>query len=273
MNLLEIGPAIEALNSKDEDFSKTCFEFLKTNKLAYKLEELESFIADWSLENATLPDQVNVYNGFGQPPVTIFNNGHFVVDLYFWQTLDTSIHSHSFCGSFQVLAGESRHEVFKVTKEKEFFEDIFISHLDRVIDEKLLVGDIREIKRGLDFSHRVLHEYNPTVTLCIRTVNDKSPQWHHFDNGLSIQKKSPEACDIKRLSIYDYLLTRNPEQGLVYLDKLMEIFSPSLVMNLYEQLSYDQMGLSEESVELFFDKVVEKYGKTEWFSTYMEFFS
>lgn len=272
-DLLNIGKEIEALKPTAEDFSKVCTEFLIKSKFDFELEELESFIAQWSLEQETLPEQVNVYNGFGQPPVTIFNNGHFVVDLYFWQTLDTSIHSHSFCGAFQVVAGESRHEVFKVHKKEEFFPDIYTSQIECVVDETLVKGDIREIKRGLEFSHRVLHEQNPTVTLCIRTVNDRTPQWHHFDNGLSIQKRSPEACDIKRLSIYDYLLTRNPQHGLVYLEKLMDSFSPSLIMNLYEQLSYDQMGLTEEGVEVFFDKVVERFGETPWFKVYMDFFN
>lgn len=271
--LLSIGKKIEELNPSDTDFSKSCTKFLKEANFNFELNEIEDFIAHWSLDSQTLPDQVNVYNGFGQPPVTIFNNGHFVVDLYFWQTLDTSIHSHSFCGAFQVLYGESRHEVFKVSKKEEFFEDIFISDLENIIDENLKKNDIREIKRGLEFSHRVLHEHNPTVTLCIRTVNDKGPQWHHFDNGLSIQKRTAEACDIKRLSIFDYLLTRDEERGLAYLDKLMNTFSPSLIMNLYEQLSYDQMGLQESSVEVFFDKVVERFGQTKWFATYMDFFN
>ncbi len=273
--LLTIGHSIEELKKQNPnmDFSLICTDYLLEKKLNFKLEEIENFIATWSLENEILPDQVNVYNGFGQPPVTIFNNGEFVVDLYFWQTLDTSIHSHSFSGAFQVLHGSSQHEVFKVEKKEEFFDDIFISKLEKVTDEMLEVGEVREIKRGLEFSHRVLHLENPTVTLCIRTVNDKTPQWHHFDNGLSIQKKGPEACDIKRLSIFDYLLSRNVQSGLNYLEELMNTFSPSLVMNLYEQLSYDQMGLQEDSVEVFFDKVVERYGNTPWFQVYMDFFN
>jgi len=139
--------------------------------------------------------------------------------------------------------------------------------------ETLNVGDVREIKRGLGFSHRVLHEINPTVTLCIRTVNDKTPQWHHFDNGLSIQKVSPEASDIKRLSILDYIYIQDEDRAENYVTSLLNSFSPSLTMNLYEQLSYDQMGLSEETVEYFFSKVVDKYGKTCWYKTYMESFN
>lgn len=267
--LLEIGRQVEELAKDGADFSAICTNFLNEAKFNYDLQEIEDFVSAWSLESDKLPEQVNVYNGFGQPPVTIFNNGEFVVDLYFWQTLDTSIHSHSFCGAFQVLHGKSKHEVFKVSKKQEFFDDIYLSDLELIIDEDLEKNAIREIKRGLDFSHRVLHMENPTVTLCIRTVNDKTPQWHHFDNGLSIQKRSPEACDIKRLSIFDYLLMRDSNKGLNYLEDLMDSFSPSLIMNLYEQLSYDQMGLQEESVEVFFDKVVERYAKTIWFETYM----
>ncbi|WP_412473306.1 hypothetical protein [Halobacteriovorax sp. YZS-1-1] len=271
--ILNIGKEIEDLKLNNENFSHACYEYLKNKSIKVDIHELEDFIAKWSLETKVLPEQVNVYNGFGQPPITLFNNGHFVVDLYFWQTLDTSIHSHSFSGAFQVLYGESRHEVFKVTKDEEFFDDIFLSNLECIVDETLVTNDIREIKRGLEFSHRVLHEHNPTVTLCIRTVNDKSPQWHHFDNGLSIQKRSPEASDIKRLSIFDYLITRNPKQGRDYLDRLMNEFSPSLIMNLYEELSYDQMGLQESSVEIFFEAVVDRFGDTKWFKRYMDFFN
>ncbi len=269
MNIFDIGSHIESLNLSDEEFSRGCKIFLEKEKIDLSLEEIESSIFSWSLESQKLPDQVNVYNGFGQPPVTIFNNSRFVVDIYFWQTLDTSIHSHSFCGAFQVLFGESRHEVFRVQKEKEYFPDIFQGSLDCITDEVLYKNDIREIKRGLEFSHRVLHQHNPTVTLCIRTINDKSPQWHHFENGLSIQKSSPESCDIKRLSIFDYLYSKDEEEAQIYLEQLMEQFSASLMMNLYEQLSYDQMGLREESVEAFFSAVVERYGDDDWFKSYM----
>lgn len=273
MKILEIGQEIESLLKSDSDFSKIAFNYLKNSNLSYSLKELEEFMMSWSLDNPTLPDQVNVYNGFGQPPLTLFNNGSFVVDLYFWQTLDTSLHSHSFSGAFKVLHGKSLHEVYKITKTEEYFPDIFKSDLSLDTKETLNVGDVREIKRGLGFSHRVLHEINPTVTLCIRTVNDKTPQWHHFDNGLSIQKVSPEASDIKRLSILDYIYIQDEDRAENYVTSLLNSFSPSLTMNLYEQLSYDQMGLSEETVEYFFSKVVDKYGKTCWYKTYMESFN
>ncbi len=272
MKLLEIGPEIESLLKNNSNFSKVAFDYLKASKLSYSLKELEEFMMSWSLENSTLPDQVNVYNGFGQPPLTLFSNGRFVVDLYFWQTLDTSLHSHSFSGAFQVLHGRSLHEVYKVTKKEEFYPDIFTSDLSLEIEETLNIGDVREIKRGLGFSHRVLHEINPTVTICIRTVNDKTPQWHHFENGLSIQKISPEASDIKRLSILDYIYTQDYTRAEDYVETLLDTFSPSLTMNLYEQLSYDQMGLNEETVEYFFSKVVNKYGNTSWYETYMKAF-
>ncbi len=272
MNLLDIGTHIESLGLNKENFSSECFKFLNQTNIDLDLEQIEDLVIKWSEREGELPDQVNVYNGFGQPPVTLFNNAKFVVDIYFWQTLDTSIHSHSFCGAFKLLHGESRHEVFKVNQKEFYFDDIFKSELKLITDERLIKGDTREIKRGLDFSHRVLHEHNPTVTLCIRTINDKTEQWHHFENGLSIQKRSPSASDIKRLSIFDYLLHQNEKRAMSYLKSLMNRFSPSLIMNLYEQLSYDQMGLQEASVEVFFERVVQKFGHTPWYKTYMESF-
>ena len=57
----------------------------------------------------------------------------------------------------------------------------------------------------------VVHIDNPTVTLCIRTCNDITiPQWHHFENGLSILKRELDESVYKKLFYFDYCLTKHP---------------------------------------------------------------
>ena len=52
------------------------FEYELTN------EALDAALGRRLMETRPLPEQVNLHNTFGQPPVTLFNNGRFVVDLY-----------------------------------------------------------------------------------------------------------------------------------------------------------------------------------------------
>ena len=105
-SLEELGHCIERAWAKENDeralFSQISYDHLAKFSNRYSLEELEKDLAVW-LANSKLPKQLNIYNNFGQPPVTIFNNSKFVIDLYFWTDIDTSIHSHSFSGAFKVL--------------------------------------------------------------------------------------------------------------------------------------------------------------------------
>src|SRR4051794_27508309 len=88
------------------DGSLEAFTKLSTQALAdfsYSLSsiELDQALAASLLEIHALPQQVALHNTFGQPPLTLFNNGKFVVDLYIWVNFDTSIHSHGFRGAFR----------------------------------------------------------------------------------------------------------------------------------------------------------------------------
>ncbi|MDD0854340.1 hypothetical protein HBN50_14605 [Halobacteriovorax sp. GB3] len=272
-DLLNLAQSIESkwTDGTHESFSKISTEVLQGLNFNHPLVEFENELAKWLLENE-LPRQINVYNEFGQPPVTLFNNEKFVIDLYFWMHADTSVHSHSFSGAFKVLFGRSVHEVFKVQEVKSYSSDVMKTDIKRESIELLNTGSIHPILSGNSFNHRVLHIDHPTVTLCIRTVNDNRPQWHHFTNGLSIEKKSLSQKELKTLFYYDYLNNNENPKSVDFLEKMIASLSISSALNLYEILSNDLMGMSEESAELIVSKVYEKYHQTEWFSIYESFY-
>jgi len=260
-------------NFNKSNFADIAFNCLNefTNELT--LVELEGQIQNLILENK-LPKQLNVYSNFGQPPVTIFNNGRFVVDLYFWQDIDTSIHSHSFSGAFKVLFGRSFHEVFEVNPIKKFTEDIMSTDISITSSDLLKQGSTQKIVSGNSFNHRVVHLDMPTVTLCVRTIDDKDKgQWHHFINGLSIQKREIEESQIKSLFYFEYSLVRNPESAIKFISELVENWDKSVVMNIFEQLLNDGMGLKPDTSEWLINFISNNYRELEWFGIYEEYYS
>ncbi len=271
--LVELGNKIEDLWSKvgheEAAFPDICHEELSVFKHEMTLEDFDSEMANW-IHQAKLPNQLNVYNTFGQPPVTVFNNGKFVIDLYFWMQVDTSIHSHSFSGAFKVLFGRSLHEQFKIQPTQIHAPDVMSTKVNRERTDILLQGETHRIIQGNSFTHRVIHLETPTITLCARTVTDETKQqWHHFQNGISIEKKSIPEDVLKNLYFYQYLLLRDNQKGLQFLKRMVNDLPLSTNMNLFEQLSIDPMGLEEDAIGAFFDEVYELVGETPWFKEYM----
>ncbi|TNF26180.1 MAG: hypothetical protein EP319_14560 [Deltaproteobacteria bacterium] len=272
-SIIELGNKIEDLWSKvghDETaFPDICYEELADFNNEMSLDDFDSEMADW-IQKSSLPTQLNVYNSFGQPPVTVFNNGKFVIDLYFWMHVDTSIHSHSFCGAFKVFFGRSLHEQFSIQPIDIYAPDIMKTKVDRIKTDILDQGSTLRIIQGNDFTHRVIHLETPTITLCARTVTDTTKQqWHHFPNGISIEKKSIPEDVLKKIYFYQYLLQRDEEKGLDFLKDLVQDLSLSINMNLYEQLTMDPMGLEDYAIEPFFNEVYARVGETPWFKEYM----
>lgn len=269
---LDIEQSWEKENLSLSSFPEICLKQLTDFNLELTQDEFEDWVATFLL-NEQIPKQLNVYNTFGQPPVTIFNNGHFVVDLYFWMYVDTSIHSHSFSGAFKLLFGRSVHETYQISPKAIYAPDIMSTEFKSIKNELIIPGDTKKITSGNEFNHRLIHLDAPTITLCVRTCDDKkSTQWHHFDNGLSVQKRSLEEEVIKKLYYYNYLFMRNRDNGVQFISKNINAWDISTTLNLYEQISIDGMGIDPEAIDCFFEIVTSKYGETEWFKLYQSFY-
>jgi hypothetical protein len=232
-------------------------------------QELDETLGRWLLKTSPLPDQVNLHNTFGQPPVTLFNDGRFVIDLYFWLTFDTSIHSHGFRGAFRVLHGKSLHEVFKIRSSRAVAPDVALVRLGRPEASLLGPGDVRSIQPGRALTHRVIHLENPTVTLCVKTINEpRVAQWKYFPTGVAIQMRHLESSLIKRIYYFQYLLDRDATHASSYLDQVLRGLDRSTCMNLYGAIVGGAYDLSESAALHFATQLRGHYGAAEWFRRY-----
>lgn len=262
--ILEIGKEIQ-----DKGFSSlVCRDTIDKIDITSDLDTFNQELSKWILSNE-LPTQLNVYNTFGQPPVTVFNNGEFVVDLYFWMHADTSLHSHAFEGAFKVLYGQSLHEEFSIELQEKYSDDVVLNKLNLDTSAILNPGDSNIITSGDSFNHRVIHLSSPTVTLCVRTVKDLTvPQWHYFDNGLSILKRELDESVYKKMFFADYLCNSNIKTATQFTHKFLKSLELSQIMNLFEQLTVDTMGLSEDYQAILYENMMAKLSSTKWFSLY-----
>lgn len=267
-SILEIGPKLARLNLDHKRFSIESQKLIKEVQISSDLKSFSDDLSKWML-NSKIPKQLNVYNAFGQPPITVFSNEKFVVDIYFWLHADTSIHSHAFSGSFKVLFGKSLHEIFDLVSVKKFSGDVILNKIKRTGTEILIAGDSRKILSGPCFNHRVVHLSSPTVTLCVRTISDdKIPQWHYFDNGLSILKRELDESVLKKLFYADYLFEVNENIATNFLRSFIDSLEPSELINLFEQLSVDTMGLQDYCQEYVYNIMMDRLSNLEWFDLY-----
>ncbi len=264
-----------------EGFPKQSLEALNSLELPQAFADLEASVAKWLLETDKLPPQVNLYNSFGEPPVTIFNNGKFALDIYFWRKNDTLIHSHAFRGAFKVLYGQSLHEQFQVkvldsVDLDSADDDIVFSNLTDSKKSIMSAGSTQVINPGMDLVHRVVHLDNPTVTLCIRTVEDlELDQWHHLPTGISYQKHNLKEETIKRILYFEFMYASDQTKALDFLNNMISKMKTSAQLDLYESLFMNELGLDYDVTCVVLDKMKDLFSSkpnTKWFKQYEEHF-
>jgi len=55
-------------------------------------------------------------------------------------------------------------------------------------------GDVRAILPAEKLTHRVIHLESPTVTLCVKTINEPGlHQWEYYADGLALQRHDLDA--------------------------------------------------------------------------------
>jgi AraC-like DNA-binding protein len=121
----------------------------------------------------------------------------------------------------------------------------------------------------MNLVHRVLHLDNPTVTLCIRTVNDTElSQWHHLSSGISYQQKNIDELTIKRILYFQFLYESNPMTAKDYLDHMLGLISVASQLALYESLFQDEFGLEPEITYFMIDHMRMRFQDLKWFDQY-----
>jgi len=264
---------IDSCKKLEKDWSRETFPEsarLCLEQLSHplSLRDFEAEIGEW-LKTAELPKQLNLYNNFGEPSLSLFNNGKFAIDIYFWRKNDTLIHSHGFRGAFKVLYGVSLHEVFEVETLGEFAEDLLKTKLKPQDIKVLKKGDVEQINPDMELTHRVVHLDNPTVTLCVRTVEDTElNQWHHFTSGLSFKKKHVSENTVKRNLYFQYLLGTKRKKATKFYQDLLDDLSAAEKISLYEGLFFGEIGLEDTATEIAVELIQEEFLKTKWFDLY-----
>ncbi|HWZ95163.1 MAG TPA: hypothetical protein VNW30_08220 [Opitutaceae bacterium] len=150
-------------------------------------------IADWMIEEGTLPDQVNFYSGFGEPPLVVYQTDAFYIEVLFWFPGPTSIHGHGFQGAFVVLDGFSIQVDYEFHEHTAPEEGVRLGRLEPHGIEFIAPGKVCAILRGTGFIHSVTHLGNPSLTLVARTYgNPKQPQFRYHRCGFAV------LCGIRR---------------------------------------------------------------------------
>jgi hypothetical protein len=259
---------------RETHYDLTAFTAIATKHISnfdynWSLEKLDSELREWLIHNTSLPPQMSLHNNFGQPSITLFNNNRFVVDLYFWIDFDTSIHSHGFRGAFRLLHGESLQETFQVSAMETIADDIRIVDLKNVNLKILKQNAVEIIAPGFDLTHRVIHLVNPTVTLCVKTINEPHlVQWNYLPSGLAIQRQVMTVEVTKKLYFYQYLLSHNKTEAEVFLHSVLQSLKISTTTLVYETVINNGLDLADKSIEHITRAIVEMWQGSKWWPYY-----
>ncbi|MFD4357461.1 hypothetical protein ACFWPX_33290 [Nocardia sp. NPDC058518] len=125
---------------------------------------------------------------FSDFDVRIFSNDRFRIEILVWLGGSTSIHQHSFSGAFSVLRGRSVHVEYEFDLRTEIQQELSIGDLTPRGSEILEAGDVRRIHSGSRFIHANFHITHPTVTMVIRTHQDRGsgPQLNYLPPYVAI---------------------------------------------------------------------------------------
>ena len=148
-------------------------------------------------------------------------NAHFRIELYFWDKLDTGIHSHPFYGAFQCLKGAVvvQDYTFRPSYVISGAREIAFGELSPHGTKRMDAGDVYSISSGTDHIHKTLH-LRPTVNLCIRSSSDPAVLNYNFlYPDFRIEKRSLSPEEEKTLELFNYLAGKSAQQDL-----LLEIF-------------------------------------------------
>ncbi len=152
-----------------------------------------SDVARWLLFGSDIPAQE--MRAFGQPPLNMYDDKDFHIELRFWIDSPLTIHQHAFSGAFAVLSGSSFHSTYSFTREQEVGRQLILGQLEYRASELLGEDCVRTILTGDRFIHSLLHLEQPTVTIAICTTWQAAyaPQYRYYPPGVGIDPRfNPE---------------------------------------------------------------------------------
>ncbi|MFI7320215.1 hypothetical protein [Streptomyces venezuelae] len=237
------------------DASLATIEAFRPEREISLTEVTESVLA----HGARLPRQRNSGTGFGQPPLTLYNDpdNRFFLELYLWSCVDMTIHDHQFTGAFVVLSGACRNDVFEFGVESSL-TDLQFGAVSQVGSEQLGPGSARAITNGRSFIHRNLHLGRPTLTLVVRTLRDGVPGFIYDERGLAHDPGST-APHQKQLDFLAGLLRFDTAAARSYLTRLVT-GEKSATLAYYAMELYARATRGTDELERLLPVLAERFG-------------
>jgi len=211
--------AIERLaHAIDEDWGQSgrtagALPEIAASHLSGQLEfSVEELIDDLS-EARALPPQRLLDQTFGQPQVTLYSGEAFEIEALFWHTGTPAIHQHAFAGAFRLLAGRSAHCRYRFEPRGQI-DRVTVGRLEVDHFEILQAGRTAPIPYGASLIHSAFHIDSPSVTLVVRTEQDKIPELTYLPPGVAYDSADRGAALHKKLQLLDTLATtHHPKYG------------------------------------------------------------
>lgn len=221
----ELGSLIEQ-RWREQNYDAEIFPAIAAQALAEA--SLDSRVSPWEilqwvLHATHLPSQQDLPGKFGDPPITLFSGPRFHIDVYFWLDGTTSIHQHSFCGAFQVLAGSSIHSHYRFACQDVINENFHIGEMQLETVELLEQGQIRPILPGDRYIHSLFHLDRPSATICVRTYHTitGTPQFNYVKPSFAIDPFFSDPLTTKQLQSVALLLKMEHPDALAMIDDLL----------------------------------------------------
>lgn len=165
-------------------------------------------VITWAESASTLPRQARLDEAFGQPPLTVFWDDRFRIDVLFWHTATTGIHQHQFCGAFALLAGSSLHCRYEFEVERQLSEGLLLGAVQLKNAELLKTGDAREIRGSSNLIHSLFHLDSPSVSVVVRTPDDvrNAPEFEYKPPNLALDPSNTNSVTTKKMQLLRLLL-------------------------------------------------------------------
>jgi hypothetical protein len=212
----DIKRRLSRLPWSEDSFANIAYDRLAEARMHETFKEDD--ILAWLYKTTRLPRQLDCWMSFGQPPLTVWRDDSFLIDVYFWTRPEIDIHSHSFAGAFCNLYGESFHCQYDFkANDRNFSSGILTGQLELRQAEYLSSGAVRKIISGSAFIHRLWHLSRPTITIVARTAisRPKLRPYRYLLPGMAIEAREMSEISIRRRQFLRYLFERkHPERNL-----------------------------------------------------------
>lgn len=188
----------------------------------------------------SLPAQVNMQNSFGNPPITVFSNDRFNIELLVWHAPATAIHDHGFSGAFTTLSGTTFQCRYTFSVDKNY-KDLFLTGTRRLAHAELVrPGDVHEIAGGAGLIHAVWHLPCPSVSLVVRTHQESPNQYgylsHCAANSFAHRRLlETDASFNKRLALLASLCAMEHPDRASFMRELIAGATPFTLFHFIEQ--------------------------------------